>query len=95
MAGRLRIQLKKLEPFENASAAPYDQIAESAPAGIITPDSYGDWLDGQVTEPKADRWHRMADGVLSCYQSANELIDMLHERIEKLPTYRPPAATAA
>lgn len=90
MAGRLRTQLKKLEAIRDAAVNLYGLIELTAPADTFTDESYDDWLDGRFADDKADAWHTMLNAVLVCSRSANDLMDMLRDRIELLPTYRPP-----
>src|SRR5262245_21621712 len=93
MAGRLRTQLKRLEAIRDAAVKLHFLIDESAPSGIITDESHEDWLDGKVTDTKADRWHTMLDAAVTCYQSSKDLMEMLRDRIDRLPNHRPLAAS--
>lgn len=90
MAGRLRTQLKRAEAIRDAAINLYSLIDESAPSSVVTDEAHDDWLNGKVTDGKAMLWHSMLSAAATCYQSAENMTDLLQERIELLPAYRPP-----
>jgi hypothetical protein len=46
-------------------------------------------------DEKTELWHDAQDGINECDEALARLHELLDERIRKLPTYRPPPATAA
>lgn len=91
MAGRLRGQLKKLEAIREAADALSTLIFESAPKGLITNESIRERAGGyEQPDAIAELWHVMLDDAFKCERAAMDLEIMLQERIERLPTYRPP-----
>src|SRR5262245_15418202 len=92
MAGRLRTQLKRLFELSCEVHELSERVLEAAPAGVFSIENTLKRLGGDELDEKAELWNVARDGISEADDALDRLHGLLHERVSKLPTYRPPAA---
>ncbi len=89
MAGRLRNQKRRLEEIRAGAHELSMLIYVSAPKGLFTLDSKNDRTQLKPNpDSKIEKWNRLLDSACDCEEIASELIELLQERINRLPPQR-------
>lgn len=86
MPGRIRRQLQVVKRVRDAAKALDELIHKSAPTGMLTYENILACLGDRLSDPKAELWCRMSYAVSDCVTIAEQLGDLIAERVQKLPT---------